>query len=210
MSSDGGGEVDELHVGDGDRTERHGHRAHHRGKAAGGGGEEQDGDVLQEHRHADGGDERRELRGVAEGAVGEALDDHPEHGGGDHGGDEHGGGDTRGGAVGGGGEQAEGGGGEDADVGADHEDVAVGEVDEPEDAVDHGVAEGDEGVDAAEGDALHEVAQEGRRALGRALEDEQRGVGGEHGDAEREGALREGVGGRRGGGGGGHGFTVVR
>ena len=40
--------------------------------------------------------------------------------------------------------------------GADGEDLAVGEVDELEDAVDHGVAQGDGGVDEADGHAVDE------------------------------------------------------
>ena len=36
------------------------------------------------------------------------------------------------------------------DEGAEHEDVAVGEIDEPQHPVDHGVAQGDERVDSAE------------------------------------------------------------
>jgi hypothetical protein len=43
--------------------------------------------------------------------------------------------------------------------GADHEDVAVGEVDEAQHAVDHGVAEGDQGVDRAKGQAIEELLQ---------------------------------------------------
>ena len=40
--------------------------------------------------------------------------------------------------------------------GADGEDLAVGEIDELEDAVDHGVAQGDGGVDEADGHAVDE------------------------------------------------------
>ena len=47
-------------------------------------------------------------------------------------------------------------------VGAAHEDFAVGEVDHPQDAVHHGVAHGDEGVDAplgqTEDDEIEPVA----------------------------------------------------
>ena len=44
----------------------------------------------------------------------------------------------------------------DAGEGADGEDLGVGEVDELEDAVDHRVAQGDGGVDEAEGHAVDE------------------------------------------------------
>ena len=48
----------------------------------------------------------------------------------------------------------------EAGVRADHEDVAVGEVDELQDAVDHRVAERDQGVDRPDRDAVHEVLEE--------------------------------------------------
>jgi hypothetical protein len=44
--------------------------------------------------------------------------------------------------------------------GADHEDLAVGEVDQANDAVHHGVAEGDERVEAAELDGIDQRARE--------------------------------------------------
>src|SRR5690606_19484615 len=47
------------------------------------------------------------------------------------------------------------------EVGAHHEDVPVGKVDQPEDAVDHGVADGDQGVEAPEGDPVEELLNEG-------------------------------------------------
>ena len=50
-----------------------------------------------------------------------------------------------------------------ADVGADHEHLAVGEVDHEQHAVDHGVAERDQPVDRAERQAEHELLrQDGR------------------------------------------------
>jgi hypothetical protein len=48
----------------------------------------------------------------------------------------------------------------EAREGAHHEDVAVGEVDELDDAVDHRVAEGYEGVDEAELESVQEILQE--------------------------------------------------
>ena len=43
---------------------------------------------------------------------------------------------------------------------ADHHDFAVREVDEPEDAVDHGVAQRDQRVDAAQHQAVDDLLQE--------------------------------------------------
>ena len=47
---------------------------------------------------------------------------------------------------------------EHRDEDADHEDVAVGEVDELDDPVDHRVAEGDEGVDRADRQGVDELS----------------------------------------------------
>ena len=51
--------------------------------------------------------------------------------------------------------------------GADHEDVAVGEVDELDDAVDHRVAQRDEGVDATDRERVEELRGERRDGLRR-------------------------------------------
>src|SRR5690606_7631736 len=50
--------------------------------------------------------------------------------------------------------------------GTDHENLAVSEVDEPDDAVDHGVAEGDEGVKTTELERPDDRAGEERRVEG--------------------------------------------
>ncbi len=48
----------------------------------------------------------------------------------------------------------------DTHEGSDDEDLRVGEVDELEDAVHHGVPEGDQGVHEAEGDAVEQDLRE--------------------------------------------------
>ena len=53
--------------------------------------------------------------------------------------------------------EREGGHGIVADEGADHEDVAVGEIDEAQDAIDHRVAQRDERVDRAERKSIDEL-----------------------------------------------------
>ena len=53
--------------------------------------------------------------------------------------------------------------GEEADERADHEDVAVGEVDQADDAVDHRVAQGDQGVDEAQLEAVDHLLEQDRR-----------------------------------------------
>ena len=58
--------------------------------------------------------------------------------------------------------------GEVPDEGAHHEDVRVREVDEAQDAVDHRVAERDQGVDGPQGEAVQELLEELRhRSQGR-------------------------------------------
>ena len=56
--------------------------------------------------------------------------------------------------------EAELGGDEESHVGAEHVDIAVSEIDEAHDAVHHGVAEGDERVDAAERYAVDDLLDE--------------------------------------------------
>ncbi|GAA3107562.1 hypothetical protein GCM10020254_61820 [Streptomyces goshikiensis] len=50
-------------------------------------------------------------------------------------------------------------GGERAEA-ADHEDLAVGEVDELDDAVDHGVPDGDEAIKGTEGKAVGQLLRQ--------------------------------------------------
>ncbi len=49
---------------------------------------------------------------------------------------------------------------QEADKGPGHEDLAVGEIDQGDDAVDHGVAQGDQGVGAAQGHTVYQLLQE--------------------------------------------------
>ena len=123
---------------------------HHRGEDLGVGGPQQQGGVLEEVAHADGGDEHRQDGGRPEGLVGQPLDDDTQDGT-HHDGqqDPHNGG------------QFKAGGGIEADVRAHHDDVAVGEVQHLGDAVDHGVAQCDDGVDAPQADPADEKTQKG-------------------------------------------------
>ncbi|MGX1253409.1 hypothetical protein RKD48_005920 [Streptomyces ambofaciens] len=98
--------------------------------------------LLQGEGETDRGDQGREPGCAAQGAIGEPFRPDGDGGGDDHCADEHQGqGDQHGGAV-----------GQDVHVdreraeGAGHEDLAVGEVDELDDAVDHCVADGDKPV----------------------------------------------------------------
>ena len=97
--------------------------------------------LLQGQREADGGDEGCEAGCAAQWAVGEAFGSDRYEGGDDHGAYEH---EWQGEPHAGAARQPEPH-GEGAEA-ADHEDLAVGEVDELDDAIDHCVADGDQAV----------------------------------------------------------------
>lgn len=111
--------------------------------------------VLEEEAHPDGRHQGHEAVGgapAAEGPVGHAL--HQDGGEARHRRPHHHGHQEEEVAVGDqGGEVAE-------DLhpghGPDHEDLGVGEVDELQDAIDHGVPQGDHGVDEAQDEAVKE------------------------------------------------------
>ena len=114
-------------------------------------------EVRQHERHADRRQHRREAEGVAQRPVGDALhrpaiergdrhrdQQHDQEDQGDRGQperDQHQERDQR-------------------DEAADHEDVAMGEIDHADDAVDHGVADRDQPVDRAEHEAVDELLGE--------------------------------------------------
>ena len=120
----------------------------------------QQADVLQDEREPDRRDQRRELGRVAQRPVGDPLDEHVQragHGHGEQQRDEQAAGEAerrRGQAEPERAPQADGG------EGADHEDVAVREVDQLDDAVDERVADRDQRPDRAVGQPLGEVEAE--------------------------------------------------
>ena len=120
--------------------------------------------VGDEERDAERADQRRDPRRVAERPVGEALDRDAEHGAAGHRGerDQDQQQPDRDDRVGRAAEQLE---RAEADERAHHEHVAVGEVQELEDAVDERVAECDQGVDAAERQAVQRELDEGVHAV---------------------------------------------
>ncbi len=126
--------------------------------------------VLQEERDADGGDERHQARGVAQRAVGGALDDGGSQPG-DDAGNQHG--DDEPNICAPDGDAAEHPLAEkpdqqlDADESADGDDLAVGEVDELKHTVNHGIAQGDGGVDEADGDAIHQHLRQVDQSIGK-------------------------------------------
>src|SRR5215212_1428282 len=132
-------------------------------------------DVLQDKRHADGSYEDRESRRVTQRLVGHAFDPHAQKAAGDHRDGqryEHAGHlEQESGAARYGPEEAQAGERSrehgNPHEGADHEVVAVGEVDELDDAVDQRVAEGHEGDDGTVGDADDELRSKLRGLLDR-------------------------------------------
>ena len=144
---DAGRDREKRHIGNGQLAAEDLHSARdHGGIGARGGLPDEQRGVLEEIAHADGGDQDRKARRGAQGLVGKALDDDAEDGAHDNGHQhrddagkaqiEH---------------RAEG------NVAADHDDVAVGKVQHLGNAVDHRIAEGDDGVHAAEADAADEI-----------------------------------------------------
>ena len=128
----------------------------------------QEPDVLQDERHAHGGDQRRELRRAAQRSVGDPLDQRVENPRADHRHDQRRPGgrrtartvealvqperpDERGG-----------------DERADHEHLAVGEVDQLDDAVDERVTDRHQRPDGAVGDPGDDVLAQPRQVPGAA------------------------------------------
>ena len=113
--------------------------------------------VLQEDRHADGRDQRRQPERAAQRPVGDALD-RPAIGGGEqHRDDQH---DQQRQRHPGEAEHAEQREDDDREEGADHVDLAVGEIDHADDAVDHAVADRDQAVHGAQRQAVDQLLQE--------------------------------------------------
>jgi hypothetical protein len=113
--------------------------------------------VLQEDRHADRRDQRRQPERAAQRPVGQALHGPAIDRGEDHRDqqDEEQGQRNPGHAERG--EQQE---GDQRDEGADHEDFAMREIDHADDPVDHRVSDRDQAVDGAERDAVDELLEE--------------------------------------------------
>ena len=120
-------------------------------------------DVDEDEGDPDGGDHRRGPGDVAQRAEAEPLDRHPEQAGDDHRDEEE---DDQGGHQGPAG-QGPGHRGDAHEVqdgepheGPGHEDAEVGEVDQLDDAVDHGEAEREQGVHHAEREPVHHLLQD--------------------------------------------------
>ena len=117
-------------------------------------GEDQ-GQVLQQERGGDGGNQQRNPGGPAQGPVGAPLQQHPHEAG-----EPDGQAESR---RPGPGEQPH---PHDRHVSRHHQQVAVGKIDQPQDAVHQGVADGDEGVETAQRQAVDELLEEGEEIHG--------------------------------------------
>jgi len=112
--------------------------------------------VLEEDRHPERRKEHGQTRGPPQRLVGHLLHGHGQHGAVAHGQNERKGQPEPGMGV----HQALGGEiaqKDDAHIAAGGEDRAMGEIDQRDDAVHHGVAEGHQGVDAAERQAVNQL-----------------------------------------------------
>ena len=139
------GEGHEARAADGDDADEPLGLMHGSGQT----GEDHHGQTFEEEGNGDGADERGNARSVAQGAVGDFVHEDAE-GGGTQNGHHHGRGPG----------QTEERGAVEDEVRAEHEDVAVGEVDEAQDAVHHGVADGDEAVQRTERQRVEKVLEE--------------------------------------------------
>ena len=104
--------------------------------------------VFQEEADPDGGYEGADAWGLAQGTVGPLVYEHPQQRREQHGAHQ---GHPPG--------QAELHRPEPGEIAPHHQHVAVGKVDQPQDAVDHGVAYGDQRIEAAKRQAVYELLQ---------------------------------------------------
>ena len=118
--------------------------------------------VGQDERHADGREHRRQPERVPQRPVGDALDGPAIQRGDRHRHQQHDQQDQR---DRGQAERDQDQERDQRDEAADHENVAMGEIDHADDAIDHGVADGDQAVDRAEHEAVDQLLGEIIHAL---------------------------------------------
>ena len=124
------------------------------GIVLGAGGPDELGGVLQEIADANGRDQHRQAGGSPQRLIGQSLDEHAQHGTYRHSrqdGDHH--------------RQPQVIGDAEGNVSAHHDDVAVGEVQHFGNAINHGVAQGDDGIDAAQADPVDQEIEKCHRSL---------------------------------------------
>ena len=131
--------------------------------------------ILQEDRHADRRDQRRQAKRAAQRPVGQTLDGPAVGRGAGHGDQQD---DEQGKWHPGDAENAEQGEADDREEGADHVDFAMGEIDHADDAVNHAVADRDQAVHGAKGQAVNQLLQKVQhRCMRSRLREVRRGTG---------------------------------
>ena len=114
-------------------------------------------EILQHNRHADRGNERCQAGGISQRPVGDAFHGPAVERGQRHGDKKHEKQSERHKAYADGDQHEE---SDQRGKRTDHENIAVREVDHPDDAVDHRVTDGDQAVDRAERNAVDELLDE--------------------------------------------------
>src|SRR5215207_1996897 len=113
--------------------------------------------VLQDDRHADCGNERRQAEGAAKRPIGNALDHPAIHAGNGHCYQKHDDERQHGQCQTGGAHDADGDYRDQRNEGSHHEHIAMGEVDHADDAIDHRVAYGDQAIDRPKRYSINEL-----------------------------------------------------
>ena len=105
---------------------------------------------MEEIAHTNGCNQHSQNRRGPQGLIGQPFDDDPQDRTDNHGQDDaHHSGELKAGS------------GIEADVRAHHDDIAVGKVQHLGDAVDHGIAQGDDGVNASQANPADQKTQKG-------------------------------------------------
>ncbi len=148
------GHRDHHHIGDVELTAKQGHAAFSRkaeegGKHLGVGAPQQQRRILEEVAHPDGGDQYGQRGRGAQRLVRQPLHHDAQYRAA-HDRQQHGGQRV----------PAEVGGGAKAQIPAHHNDVTVGKIQHFGDTVDHGVAQRDDGINAAQADAADQIGED--------------------------------------------------
>ena len=110
------------------------------------------GQIFQQKRGADGGNEERDARGIAQWFVGGAVKENPHQTRYQY--------RQREADIPGKGKERD---GIDRHIGRKHQQIAVSEIDQPQDAIDHGVANGHQTIQTAQRNPIDQLLEKNRR-----------------------------------------------
>ena len=110
--------------------------------------EDDQGQILQQERDPDRSDQGGDAGGLADRKIGPAIDGDSQQCRHENGGRE---GDPPGKRK----DQI----GVESEIAAHHQDIAVGEIDQPQNSIDHGVSDGDQSVETSQGDSIDELLE---------------------------------------------------